>query len=147
MNELGSIDIFQMLLESLKKSGLRREVLESLGIKEYFTDGSIEIDKRTCRGVDCQLCIKVCPTNALYWSGGQVNITRELCIYCTACVLVCMVDDCIKVTRRRPNNKVESFSNPRQVVRLLQSIGSGKRIDIANRIFQPHRSALGGTRL
>lgn len=139
MGETESIDIFQMLLESSGKRSRRHEVLESLGIKEYFSSGSIEIDKKTCRGVDCQLCIKVCPTNALYWSYGQVNIIRDLCIHCTACVLVCMVDDCIRITRRRPNNRVESFSNPRQVFRILRSIGSEKRLDIVNRIFQPRR--------
>lgn len=141
MNEPKNIDVFQMLLESSNKRDRRSEILISLGIKEYFVDGSIEIDKKTCRGVDCQLCIKVCPTSALYWSYGQVNIIRELCIYCAACVLVCMVDDCIKVTRRRPNNKVESFSNPRQVFRILQSAGSKKRLDIVNRIFQPRRTS------
>lgn len=138
MSEKESIDIFQLLLESSKKSR-RSEILRSLGIKEYFVDGDIEIDKRTCRGVDCQLCIKVCPTNALYWSYGQVNTIKDLCIHCTACVLVCMVDDCIRVTRRRPNNKVESFSNPRQVFRVLQSISSEKRLNITGRIFQPRR--------
>lgn len=134
-----SIDIFQMLLESSKKKSRKNEVLESLGIKDYFVDGSIEIDKKSCRGVDCQLCIKVCPTSALYWGYGQVNIIEELCIHCTACVLVCMVDDCIKVSRRRPNNKIESFSNPRQVYRLLHSTSSEKRLDIVNRIFHPRR--------
>ncbi|MEM1515447.1 MAG: hypothetical protein QXT26_03800 [Thermoproteota archaeon] len=140
MDKPENMDIFQMLLESSKKVRQRHEVLESLGVKEYFVNGDIEIDKKTCRGVDCQLCIKVCPTNALYWGYGQVNIIKDLCIHCTACVLVCMVDDCIKIVRKRPNNKIESFSNPRQVFRLLQSIGSGKRLDIVNRIFQPRRT-------
>lgn len=139
MNESSNIDIFQLLLESSRKRSQRSEILESLGIKEYFIDGDIEIDNKTCRGVDCQLCIKVCPTNALYWSYGQVNIIKDLCIHCTACVLVCMVDDCIRVTRRRPNNKIETFSNPRQVFRILQSISSEKRLDITSRIFQPRR--------
>lgn len=141
MSGTRNIDIFQMLLESSGRKTYRSEVLSSLGIKEYFVDGDIEVDKRTCRGVDCQLCIKVCPTNALYWGYGQINIIRDLCIHCTACVLVCIVDDCIKVTRKRANNKVESFSNPRQVFRLLQSIGSEKRLNIVNRIFQSRRSS------
>ncbi|MEM2454982.1 MAG: hypothetical protein QXN21_03460 [Candidatus Bathyarchaeia archaeon] len=140
MSEPKSIDIFQLLLESSSKKARRSEILSSLGIKEYFIDGDIEIDKKTCRWVDCQLCIKVCPTNALYWSYGQVNITKELCIHCTACVLICMVDNCIKVTRRRSNDRVETFSNPKQVFRLLQSIGSEKRLDIVNRVFQLRRS-------
>ncbi|MEM1586675.1 MAG: hypothetical protein QXX99_04255 [Candidatus Bathyarchaeia archaeon] len=139
MSEPKNIDIFHLLLESSKKKELRAEILTSLKIKEYFIDGNVEINKKTCRGVDCQLCIKVCPTNALYWGYGQVNIIEDLCIRCAACVLSCMVDDCIKVTRRRPNNRVESFSNPRQVFRLLQSIGSEKRLDIVIRIFQPRR--------
>lgn len=135
-------DIFHLLLESDKKGRLRTELLKSLGIKEYFIDGDISIDKKTCLGVECRLCIKVCPTNALYWSNGQVNITKDLCIYCTACVLICMVDDCIKITRKRADGRIETFSKPKDVVRILQSHGAKKRLDILSRIS--HRYFNGG---
>jgi Na+-translocating ferredoxin:NAD+ oxidoreductase RNF subunit RnfB len=47
-----------------------------------------------------KLCIKACPTNALFWKAGMVGIIEELCIYCGACVLNCIVDDCIKIVRK-----------------------------------------------
>jgi len=44
----GSIDIFQILSESKKKKREdKTKLLESLGIKEYFKDGSVIIDKKT----------------------------------------------------------------------------------------------------
>ncbi|MFQ6095680.1 MAG: 4Fe-4S dicluster domain-containing protein [Candidatus Bathyarchaeia archaeon] len=129
-------DIFQLLYESAKKKREEKaKLLESLGIKEYFEEGSIRINKRTCQGIDCMLCIKACPTNALYWALGEVKITEELCIYCTACVLSCIVDDCIRVTRRRPDGRIESYSTPTESFKLLNDISSEKRLEVTNRRF------------
>ncbi len=104
----------------------RAQLLESIGVKEVFDKGAIQINRRTCRGVDCRLCIQACPTNALYWKDGEVGIVEELCIYCTSCVNVCMVDDCIRVSRVRSNGETEKFSNPLEVQRLLRSIACQK---------------------
>lgn len=135
-DEERSLDIFQMLYESAEK---RREeksrLLESLGMKEYFREGSIGIDKKTCKGIECKLCIKACPTNALYWGYGEVKIIEDLCIYCTACVLSCIVDKCIQVTRKRTDGKNESFGTPGEVLKLLKNISSEKRLDATNRRF------------
>lgn len=125
------LDILQLLKETAEKRRRerRRRLLESVGVEEYFDEGSIRIDMRTCRGVDCKLCIDVCPTHALYWGYGELGIEEDLCVYCTACVLSCIVDDCIRVQRRRPNGEVEEFSTPRQVFILLQKIDTKKRRD------------------
>jgi ferredoxin len=138
-NKLGSSssDIFQLLLETAERERKQRreELLAPLGVKEFFVDGSITIDKRTCKGVECKLCIKACPTNALFWKTGEVGITKELCIYCGACVLNCIVDDCIKVSRKRANGEVETFGTPRGVTLLQNSINAKKRLERVKSIF------------
>ncbi|MEM1581138.1 MAG: hypothetical protein QXK89_01320 [Candidatus Bathyarchaeia archaeon] len=137
MNESKGIDIFQLLYENTKRKRERRsDLLKSLGIKEYFSEGSVKINDRICQGIECKLCIKACPTKALYWGYGQVNIVEDLCVYCAACVLSCIVDDCIKVARKRQDGKIESFSKPKEAAKLLQSISSKRRITLVNRVFQ-----------
>jgi ferredoxin len=115
--------------EEAEKRQRRRELLEPTGVKELFKDGKIDINKFTCVGGQCKLCIKACPTNALYWGTGKVGIIEDLCIYCGACVLSCMVDDCIKVERERDNGKVERFSKPGDVIKLAERQNSQKRFE------------------
>jgi ferredoxin len=124
-----SVDIYQLLLEASKRRRReeRAQLLRSVGVKEYFQEGSIRIDMRTCRGTECEICIKVCPTNALYWRSGEIGVVEDLCVFCGACVLNCIVDNCIQVTRRRPNGEVERFSTPEDVLTLLYSVNSRKR--------------------
>ncbi|MEM3054196.1 MAG: hypothetical protein QXM52_00620 [Candidatus Bathyarchaeia archaeon] len=139
-----SSDIFQLLLETAERERRQRreEFLAPLRVKEFFVDGSITINKRTCKGVECKLCIKACPTNALFWKTGEVGITEELCIYCGACVLSCMVDDCIRVWRKRENGEVESFSTPRGFIVLQNSINAKKRVERAKSIFPTSKEYL-----
>lgn len=137
-DESSSANIFEMLLETSKskRKNKRKELLDAAGVKEeFFDEGSIEIDTKTCRGVECKLCIKACPTNALYWRAGEVGITKELCVYCAACVLNCIVDDCVKVKRKRPDGTVEVFSKPSDVLALQNKICSFRRKDLINSIF------------
>jgi len=132
----GSSDIFQMLHESAKKKREERaRLLESLGIKEFFEGGSIRINKRSCKGVECKLCIKACPTDAIYWGYGEIKIIEDLCIYCTSCVLSCIVDNCIQITRKRTDGKTERYGTTGAVIKLLENINSKKRLDIVNRRF------------
>jgi ferredoxin len=130
-------DIFQLLVETTEKEKRKRrdELLAPLGITEFFARGEITINKRICKGVECKLCIKACPTNALFWKAGEVGITEELCIYCGACVLNCIVDDCIKIVRRRENGEVESFSKPRDFIILQHRINNRKRVQRVGSIF------------
>jgi len=117
-----SREIYDLLLgaEKRKRRRVREELLRTVGVvEEYFEEGIIKIDKFTCRGAECKLCIKACPTNALYWDEGEVKIEEELCIYCTACVLSCIVDNCIVVTRRRKSGNVERFGTPREAILLI----------------------------
>ena len=107
----------------------RKELLEPTGVKELFKEGKIDINKFTCVGGQCKLCIKACPTNALYWGTGQVGIIEDLCVYCGACVLNCMVDDCIKVERKRENGKTDCFSKPRDVIKMAEKLNSQKRFE------------------
>ena len=130
-----SVNIFDLLSEEAPKEQkeekkpktVREELLEPFNVQDRFKEGSIIIDKRTCRGVECKLCIDACPTNALYWKAGEVGIIDDLCLHCGACVLCCMVDDCIKITRKRSDGKTEAFSNPKEVLNLNCNIGSKKR--------------------
>ncbi len=110
-------------------------MLTPMGIKEFFADGNISINMRICRGVDCKLCIKVCPTNALFWKVGEVGVIEDLCIYCGACVLSCIVDDCIRVIRKRADGEVESFSTPRDFIMLQHGINAKKRFKRVRDLF------------
>ena len=132
-----SVDIFGLLSyngERIRKKR-REELLATSGVKEFFKEGKIDINKRTCWGVECKLCIKACPTNALYWKTGEIGIVEDLCVYCGACVLSCMVDDCIKVERKREDGKVERFSKPKEVVKLEDKINTRKRFERVREVF------------
>jgi len=137
-SESPSVDIFQLLTDTAEKEKKKRrlELLAPLHLTEYFVEGSIAINKRTCKGVECQLCIKVCPTNALFWKNGEVGIVTELCIYCGACVLSCIVDDCIRIVRKRENGEVERFSRPRDFTSLMHGVSGRKRCDVVLDIYR-----------
>ena len=132
-----NIDIFNLLSATGKKEKRkqREELLAASGVQDFFPEGSITIDKRTCLGVECKLCIKVCPTSALYWKRGEVGITHQLCVYCSACVLSCMVDDCISITRKRENLIEEKFSKLKDVVVLEEKITGKKRFELVKEVF------------
>lgn len=132
------VDIFGLLSESgekVKSKKLREELLAQTGIKEYFAEGKISVDKRTCQGLECKLCIKACPTNALYWKTGEIGIVDDLCVHCGACVLSCMIDDCIKIERTRENGKVEKFSKPKDFLNLQNTINTEKRMERVCEVF------------
>jgi len=136
-NEKPSIDIFEVLLEASKekKRAKREHLLKSVGVKEFFEEGSIKIDMKTCKGIECQFCIKVCPSKALYWKAGEIGITEDLCVYCASCVLSCMVDDCIEVRRKRRNGENERFTNPLHVLTLMNSINARNRMKVIESIL------------
>ena len=137
-------DIYQLLLEASKKKRKERktQLLQPIGIKEFFEEGGISIDKRTCKGVECKLCIEACPTNALYWKSGEVGIVEELCVFCTTCVSNCIVDNCIIISRKRPNGEIERFSTPTDVQTLLNRINSEKRIEAIRLLFSDSEAYL-----
>jgi len=132
-----SVDIFELLEDSGKKEKKKRreEILAPLGAKEFFAEGTIAINKRICHGVECKLCIKACPTNALFWKAGEIGLTEELCIYCGACVLSCIVDDCIKITRKRLTGEVETFSKPRDFITQQSNVNTRKRLERIKEVF------------
>lgn len=138
-----SVDMFQMLTETKEreKENRKEELLSSLKIKEFFSVGTITINKRTCQGVECKLCLKACPTNALYWKAGEVGTAEELCIYCGACVLCCIVDDCIRIMRKRTDSEIEVFSKPRDFVTLQNDINTRKRIKVILDLFSEAQKA------
>jgi ferredoxin len=128
-NEINIFDLLEEAPKSKKKESKNRrsELLESIGVEDRFKEGNIKIDMRTCKGIECNFCVKVCPTNALYWKAGEIGIIEDLCVYCTACVANCMVDDCITVTRKRQDDKIECFSNPKDVINIQRNLCSKKR--------------------
>lgn len=142
--EKPSVDIFQGLLDASKhqKRIKKERLLKSVGVKEFFEEGSIKIDMKTCKGIECQFCIKVCPTKALYWKKGEVAVVDDLCVYCTSCVLNCMVDGCIKVTRKRSDGVVEKFSTPREVFNLGEKVNADKRIEEIRKILPDEETYL-----
>jgi Fe-S-cluster-containing hydrogenase component 2 len=142
--EKEAVDIFSLLLEDSERreKARRAELLQPLGVKEFFEEGNIRIDMRTCKGVECKFCIEVCPTNALYWKAGEIGIIKELCIYCTSCVLNCMVDDCIVVERKRPNGEREAFSKPQDVFVLLDNINTRNRVKAIKMLFPDEETYL-----
>jgi Na+-translocating ferredoxin:NAD+ oxidoreductase RNF subunit RnfB len=115
--------------EAEEKLRQRKELLAATGVKDLFKDGKISINKFTCVGGQCKLCIKACPTNALYWGTGEVGIIEDLCVYCSACVANCMVDNCIKVERTRENGNVEKFSKISDVIKLQEKKNTQKRFE------------------
>jgi ferredoxin len=121
--------------EEQKPENERTKLLDSMGVEDRFKDGTISINMRTCRGIECNQCVKACPTNALYWKGGDIGIIDDLCIHCTACVANCMVDDCIKVTRKRADGKDEKFSSAKDVCMLLKKINSKKGVDRVTALY------------
>ena len=138
MPEKYGADIFHLLREASQKRERkeRTRLLQSMGINENFVEGSVRINWKTCRGVECKLCIDACPTNALYWREGEVGIAEELCVFCVGCVGVCLIDDCIQVSRKRPSGEVESFSDAREVLILLHTTNSKKAVERTKSRFQ-----------
>ena len=138
MPEKYGADVFHLLREASQKRERkeRTRLLQSMGINENFVEGSVRINWKTCRGVECKLCIDACPTNALYWREGEVGIAEKLCVLCVGCVGVCLIDDCIQVSRKRPSGEIESFSNAREVLILLHTINSKKAVERTKSRFQ-----------
>ncbi len=138
-----SVNIYDLLSDEVsekkeEQKSRRAEFLGSIGVEDRFEEGSIKIDMRTCRGIECNLCVKACPTNALYWKAGEIGIMEDLCIHCTACVLNCCVDNCITVTRKRPDGKTETFSTPKEALEINRKIAAeNKRERVKSRIENP----------
>ena len=133
-----SIDIFGLMSEESpeqEKKKRRQALLESTGIKDCFKEGKIDVNKYTCVGVQCKLCVKACPTNALYWANGEIKVIDDLCVYCGACVLNCMVDNCIKIERKREDGTIERFGKPKDVIGLANKVNSKKRAERVKSIF------------
>jgi ferredoxin len=115
--------------EEEERKKRRKELIEPTGVKELFKDGKISINKFTCVGTQCKLCVDVCPTHALYWGSGEVGIIEDLCVYCGACVAHCMVDNCIKIERVAEDNRTERFAKIGDVVKLDERKNTKKRFE------------------
>ena len=137
------IDIFQLLNVASKRKQRqeRQALLSDLEVQDLFADGTILINNQTCLGVECKLCIDVCPTYALYWAKGEVGIERQLCVYCMACVFSCIVEDCITITRKRETGEEEVFSNIKRACALLHEIASNKRSERIQSIYSQELSS------
>jgi ferredoxin len=133
-----SFDIFGLLSEDTEEAAKKKrkeKLLAPTGMKELFKEGNIKINKYKCVGVECKKCIKVCPTNALYWGSGEVGIIEDLCVYCGACVLNCMIDGCIKVERKREDGKTEKFSKVQDILKFQEKMTGKKRTERVKNVF------------
>ena len=137
------IDIFQLLnvASKRKEKQERQALLRELEVQDLFYDGTISINKQTCFGVECKLCIDVCPTHALYWAKGEVGIEKQLCVHCMACVFSCIIEDCITITRKRETGEDEVFSNIKSACTLLHEISLNKRIERIQSIYTEELSS------
>ena len=133
----GSVDIFSLMVreEEKRRKAVREEVLSALDIPEFFSSGSVSIDIGKCYGPQCDLCVKACPTSAIFWREGHLIVQEELCIYCTACVANCMVEGCIRVRRVRPDGRVEEYSSLRDVAALQKATAGAKAMEMVERLF------------
>ena len=122
-------DIYSLLLKGQKKPRTERtEILHSMGITQlFYEEGSLRIDMSKCLGVECKLCIKACPANALYWEEAKVKLVEDLCIYCSACVFNCIVDNCMVLTRRSGDGKRIRFSTPKGAALANNATAAEKR--------------------
>jgi ferredoxin len=133
----------EALSEEEERKKRRKELIEPTGVKELFKDGKITINKFTCVGGQCKICIKACPTNALYWGTGEVGIIDDLCVYCGACAVNCMVDNCIKIERESDKGETERFSKVDDFVKLEERKNTQKRFErVKNNAATLRRSPL-----
>ena len=137
--EKGSPNIFALLQQASKTKKPpdtnRTKLLREMGVQEFFKEGNVTIDMKTCRGLECNLCVEVCPTSALYWKVGEIALIKDLCVYCTACVYSCPVDNCIQLQRKRLNGRIEEVGTQREVLQLLRDISSSKRCERVKSIY------------
>lgn len=47
----------------------------------------VKIDNDKCD--KCLICVKLCPTKAIYLEKDELEVNQELCINCYGCVVVC----------------------------------------------------------
>ena len=73
-----------------------RENLAPILIKEAVDKGNwvkvkdLNVEYCIACPPNCQLCVDICPTNALVMSReGKITVSPELCIYCKACQNIC----------------------------------------------------------
>ena len=89
--ENSEANIYDLLLQASEKEKKekRAELLKSMGVKEYFEEGSMEIDMRTCKGIECNLCVKTCPTFSIDEEGVKKGKPKITCAKCGKCVDTC----------------------------------------------------------
>ena len=66
---------------------------------------------------------------------AKLALTRTYAFTAVHACLICMVDDCIKIERKREDGTVEKFSKPNDVVMLDEKISGKKRFERVKAIF------------
>lgn len=85
----------------------------------------------------CQACVDVCPTDAIAYDGGHVDLDERFCLYCGACERVCPVEGALRIARtgylHTPiesgawRNALEKLVSVREVAREFDVKGQEKR--------------------
>src|SRR5690625_7957474 len=81
--------------------------------------GKIEVDGDRC--ISCEVCVDVCPADAIELTDGQLIFDYAKCMYCGLCVDHCPEDaltqlNTIKESTRNKDTLKESFTDRKSVV-------------------------------
>ncbi len=65
-------------------------------------ESQVKVSPRRClrnrlRGNRCDLCLQICPSAALSYSGGSLHFAEHACTSCMACTAVCPVDALVPI--------------------------------------------------
>lgn len=113
-------------------------------------EGRIALNVSLCPP-GCRACVDICPTRALTWGDGQVELDKRFCLYCGACENVCPVSEAITVQRSAIRHypvkssawtkALESLISIDAAVREIEVKSQGKRRQVAQFLPGAKRSS------
>ncbi len=102
-------------------------ICEGTGNKAYkFFEGEIRIHPENCPG-GCSTCVQICPVGALYipkkqsWEKSvKIEVDKEKCILCGACLNSCPAKDVIEIIRENINFSGEHTEIWKEIIEKLK---------------------------
>lgn len=86
-----------MLIEAIKNIFRKPSTKTKIDEPPNGFRGIIEIDKKRCIG--CELCVRICPSEALELKNKKAEYFVEKCTFCGFCARICPVG-AIKITKK-----------------------------------------------